>query len=378
MLKTELSFKGFVVTDWDGQHAGIASAAAGLDMVMPAAAYWADDALVKAVKNGSLPQIRLDDMATRILASWFKLGMDSPSYPALGVGMPAAITIPHPLVEGRDPASKSTLLQGAIEGHVLVKNVNHTLPLKSPTVLSLFGFDAYAPLVVNPDSGPLNKRTYGLDSVNATTEQLIGILFGISGDTVGTADLGTLTKGGGSGSGNGPYISAPYNAFEQQAYEDGTYLFWDFQNRDPDVVAASNACIVFINEFATEYQDRSSLADASADKLVNNVASKCSNTIVVIHNAGIRLVDAWIDNVNITAVIFAHTPGQDSGRALVEVMYGKQGFSGRLPYTVGHSERDYGSLLSPSLPGPNGGDTFLYPQSKFSSLSNSFRCTDTW
>lgn len=330
---------------------------------MPSAAFWADKALVKAIQNGSLPQTRVDDMATRILASFYHLGMDSPSYPALGIGLPAVVKDPHPLVEGRDPASKGTLLQGAIEGHVLVKNVNNTLPLKSPTLLSLFGFDAYAPLVVNPSGGPVNKWTYGLESVPATDEQLLLILGGLSNDTIGTANSGTLTKGGGSGSGYGPYISAPYNAFEQQAYEDGTYLFWDFQNQDPDVAAASNACIVFINEFATEIQDRPSLADVNADKLVKNVASKCSKTIVVIHNAGIRLVDAWIDNVNVTAVIFAHTPGQDSGRALVEVMYGKQGFSGRLPYTVAKSEKDYGSLLSPSLPGPAGSDTATYPQS---------------
>ncbi|QDS68965.1 hypothetical protein FKW77_008868 [Venturia effusa] len=365
LLKTELGFQGFVVSDWDGQHAGVASAAAGLDMVMPSPALWADHALEKAVQNGSLPQSRLDDMATRVLASWFKAGMDSPSYPALGIGLPAAILDPHQLVDGRDPTSKRSLLQGAIEGHVLVKNVNKTLPLKSPKLLSLFGYDAYAPLVVNPSSLFVNKWTYGLASVAANDSQLLSILAGIASGTIGTATQGTLTKGGGSGSAYGPYISAPYNAFEQQAYEDGTHLFWDFQNENPAVAAASNACIVFINEFATEILDRPSLADTASDKLVKNVASKCSNTIVVIHNAGIRLVDAWIDNVNVTAVIFAHTPGQDSGRALVEVMYGKQAFSGRLPYTVGRSERDYGNLLSPSQPGPKGSDTFLYPQSDF-------------
>lgn len=345
-------------------------------MVMPSEAYWANNSLVIAVQNGSLPQTRLDDMATRILASYYQLGMDSPSYPALGIGMPAVMTDPHPLVQGRDPASKSTLLQGAVEGHVLVKNVNNTLPLKSPTLLSLFGFDALVPSVVDPTSSPISKWLYGAESVNATDEELFLVLEGVSTITVGTAGAGTSTKGGGSGSSYGPYISAPYHAFEQQAYEDGTYLFWDFQNQDPEVVAASNACIVFINEFATEIQDRPSLADVNADKLVNNVARKCSNTIVVIHNAGIRLVDAWIDNVNITAVVFAHTPGQDSGRGLVEVMYGKQGFSGRLPYTVGRSESDYGSLLSPSLPGPVGSETFWYPQSKPSSLSSGFQCTD--
>lgn len=78
-----------------------------------------------------------------------------------------------------------------------------------------------------------------------------------------------------------------------------------------------------------------------------SVASKCANTMVFIHNAGIRLVDAWIEHPNVTAVMFAHLPGQDAGRALVPLIYGDASPSGRLPYTVGKTESDYGSLLGP-------------------------------
>lgn len=110
----------------------------GLDLVMPEAALW-NGSLSMAAQNGSLPQSRLDDMATRILAAWYLLGMDSPSYPAKGVGMPQDLNAPHKLVNAIDPASKRTLLQSAIEGHVLVKNINGALPLKKPLLLSLFG-----------------------------------------------------------------------------------------------------------------------------------------------------------------------------------------------------------------------------------------------
>jgi hypothetical protein len=84
--------------------------------------------------------------------------------------------------------------------------------------------------------------------------------------------------------------------------------------------------------------------------------------MVVVHAAGIRLVDPWIENSNITAVIMAHLPGQDSGRALVEILYGKQSPSGRLPYTIARQESDYGSLLDPTLPSD---ETPYYPQSNF-------------
>jgi beta-glucosidase len=84
--------------------------------------------------------------------------------------------------------------------------------------------------------------------------------------------------------------------------------------------------------------------------LVQNVAANCSNTIVVIHNAGIRIVDAWVDHPNITALVFAHLPGQDSGRSLIEVLYGYQAPSGKLPYTVAKQASDYGTLLAPDVP----------------------------
>lgn len=80
------------------------------------------------------------------------------------------------------------------------------------------------------------------------------------------------------------------------------------------------------------------------------------------HNAGIRVVDAWIEHPNVTAVIFGHLPGQDSGRALVEVMYGSQSPSGRLPYTVARRADDYGGLLWPVRPDNT---SSYYTQSSF-------------
>lgn len=350
LLKKEMGFRGFVVSDWMAQHSGVKSAKNGLDMVMPDAAYWKDNALAKAVNSSSMTQARLDDMATRILASYYKLGMDSPTYPPLGIGLPASITKPHTLIDARDPKARSTIFQAAVEGHVLVKNKNNTLPLRNPQLLSLFGFDTYAPLLNNPSSSPLSRWTLGANSL-AISDLAYGASIATGLGVPQIAEAGTLIGGSGSGAATGSYISAPYNAFENKAYEDGTALLWDFKSEDPDVHPGSTACIIFLNEFAMEGADRPGLADAKADRLVLNVARKCTNTIVVIHNAGIRLVEAWIEHVNVTAVILGHLPGQDSGRALVEVMYGKQSPSGRLSYTVARKEGDYGALLEPYVPG---------------------------
>ena len=38
ILKGELGFQGFIMSDWSAQHSGVASAFAGLDMTMPVSA----------------------------------------------------------------------------------------------------------------------------------------------------------------------------------------------------------------------------------------------------------------------------------------------------------------------------------------------------
>lgn len=65
LLKTELGFQGFVVSDWSAQYAGVATALAGLDVAMPnAGSHWGTQ-LSNAVSNGSVSESRLDDMITR-------------------------------------------------------------------------------------------------------------------------------------------------------------------------------------------------------------------------------------------------------------------------------------------------------------------------
>ncbi|KAF2876069.1 beta-glucosidase M [Massariosphaeria phaeospora] len=360
LLNGELGFQGFVVTDWGAQHSGLASAEAGLDMVMPSSSYWQDGNLTLMVTNGSLPQSRLDDMATRIVASWYRYSEST----SPGTGLSNNLLAPHVLVDARDPASKKTIMQGAIEGHVLVKNTNGALPLKkSPRLLSLFGYDAYAPLQNTPTTGSsFPKWPFGLEStqtipgVGYFNDTYLGSLFLSSepadAPTPDAALNGTLWTGGGSGATTPAYIDAPFDAFQRRARSDNTFLLWDFYSPAPSVEGASEACVVFINAVASEGWDRPNLADSYSDNLVEHVASQCNNTMVVIHNAGIRLVDRWIDNANITAVIYAHMPGQDSGQALVDIMYGAVSPSGRLPYTVAKRERDYGNTLGPALPSP--------------------------
>lgn len=364
LLKTELGFQGFVVSDWNSQASGVAAAMSGLEMAMPSdEGYWGQN-LSNAISNGSVPEWRLDDMVTRIVAAWYQMGQDSVDFPMPGVGMPADLMAPHKVVNARTAASKSTILQGAIEGHVLVKNVDKALPLKKPNMLSIFGYNAMPLSPYDPSSG-FSTWSLGAQGIDPTG-LLCGFTTGYGCPTVPAYRNGTLWSGGGSGSTTPSYVSSPYDALLQYSIDNDIALFWDFEtiNSTSSVDAASDACLVFINAYATEGFDRTSLRDDFSDALVKNIASQCSNTMVVIHSAGIRLVDQWIEHPNVTAVLFAHLPGQDSGRALVEILFGMQSPSGKLPYTLAKNESDYGGLLAPSQ--AEDGEYEYFPQSDFS------------
>ncbi|TIA59722.1 putative beta-glucosidase [Aureobasidium pullulans] len=122
---------------------------------------------------------------------------------------------------------------------------------------------------------------------------------------------------------------------------------WPFYDA---VKAGAGSTMCSYQRVNNSYDVRGTLADIYSDTLVTNVASRGKNTMVIIHSAGIRLVDRWIDHPNITAVIYANLPGQYSGTSLTEIIYGRSSPSGRLPFTVAKNESDYGSLLRPALP----------------------------
>ncbi|KAG6980877.1 putative beta-glucosidase M [Fusarium oxysporum f. sp. conglutinans] len=364
LLKTELGFQGYVLTDWDAQPSGVASVLAGLDMAMPTTKYLGLTNFTQAIRNGSVPLTRLNDMATRILASWFFTRQDL-DFPPPGIGMPLNTSQPHRRINARDSAAKNTILASAVEGHVLVKNINNALPLKKPLEVAVFGYSAHVPRMYGP-SGIGTGWRLGFSSANVSQ-----VLEKFAGTFVppfqGTARYGTIIIGGGSGANAAPYISSPFDALSQRAWEDDSSISWDFEQQNPTVAAEADVCLVFINAFASEAFDRPQLYDEDSDKIVLNVARQCNNTMVVIHNAGPTLVEAYADHPNITAIIYAHLPGQDSGRALVSLLYEDENFSGKLPYTIAKKESDYGQLLDPVQPT---GAYKLYPQSNFTEGTN--------
>lgn len=284
---------------------------------------------------------------SRIVAAWYLVGQNGTNFPLPGIGM-KNLTLPHEPLDARVPASKPILLAGAIAGHVLVKN-NGSLPFRGkPRMLSVYGYDATVPRTKNTDA--VFQLGY------FSSPEMAQAVLGTEQHFDQAAKGGTIVTGGRAGANAPSYISDPLSAIQQRARADNTWINWDLDSFNPSVNAASDACLVSINAFSTEGWDREGLRDDFSDGLVLNIANKCSNTIVVIHTVGVRLVDQWIDHPNITATIIAHLPGQDSGQALVQLLYGEAEFSGKLPYTIAKNESDYSVYHVCNDTGPRGTD----------------------
>lgn len=177
--------------------------------------------------------------------------------------------------------------------------------------------------------------------------------------------------GWGSGTANFPYLITPLEAIKARALQDRTVVqsvLDDYAYATINATARlASVSLVFVNANSGEYYisvdgndgDRSNLTLwHDGETLIANVAAHCNNTVVIIHAPGPVLLETFADHPNVTAIIFAGLPGQESGNSLVDVLYGAVNPSGKLPFTMGKAREDYGAAL---MYQPNG----IIPQQNF-------------
>ncbi|KAI0457960.1 beta-glucosidase-like protein [Xylaria acuta] len=343
LLKDELGFQGLVMTDWLAQISGVGSALAGLDMSMPGDTFgnnipllgysnWQYE-LTRSVLNGSVPVDRLNDMATRVVATWYKMGQDSADYPPpnfssntadrVGPLYPGALISPTGVVNeyvNVQADHKTVAKQVAQEAITLLKNADSFLPITTSAPLFVFGTDAQA----DPQG------------VNSCTDK--------------SCNRALLGMGWGSGSANYPYLDDPISSLKRKA---ANVTYYDTDSF-PKVAAArdGDVAVVFINSDSGEntYTVENNHGDRDAsglsawhngDDLVEKAAAAYDNVVVVVHTVGPIIVEPWIDLPSVKAVLVAHLPGQEAGDSLTEVLFGEVSPSGHLPYTIPVSEDDY-------------------------------------
>jgi beta-glucosidase len=209
LLKSELDFQGFVMTDWGGHHSGVGDALAGLDMSMPGdigfdsgTSFWGTN-LTVAVLNGTVPEWRVDDMAVRIMSAYYKVGrdrykvpinfdswtLDTYGYEHWAANQGYGVINEHVDVRGNHA---QIIRQIGSASAVLLKNVDGALPLTGKEQLvGVFGEDAGS----NP--------------------------WGVNGCSDRGCDNGTLAMGWGSGTANFPYLVTPEQAIQSEVLSNG-------------------------------------------------------------------------------------------------------------------------------------------------------------
>ncbi|KAJ7741326.1 glycoside hydrolase family 3 protein [Mycena metata] len=332
ILKVEFGFQGYVMSDWGATHSTTPAILSGLDVTMPGSlvpgtnSSFFGTALISAVQNGSVPESRVDDMALRVLAAWYKLGQDS--------GYPPVNFDSH---NNNAPDDEQVNVQGDHKvlireigkaSTVLLKNVNNVLPFKQLKTIGIIGNGAGA-AARGPNEFPDRQ-----------------------------GDDGVLGMGWGSGTATYPYLVTPVDAITARAAEDGTTVSSSLSDTDLAAAAAvasdKDVALVFITADSGEggglvegnAGDRNDLqAWHNGDTLVQQVAQFSANTIVVVNSVGPIVVEAWIEHPNVTAVVWSGLPGQEAGNAVTDVLFGAYNPSGRLPFTIGKSITDYAAQV---------------------------------
>ncbi|KAJ7183523.1 glycoside hydrolase family 3 protein [Mycena filopes] len=335
-------FQGFVVSDWGATHDSASdNANAGLDMEQPGDyiligggvfnGVLGIGSLTSDVNSGSVPLARLNQMVSRILAAWYRLGQDT-GYPAVNFDAQhsdGSGTL-NLNVDVRSSAHTALAREIAGASAVLLKNAANALPLSTPGLrakrVAIVGQDALIPNLNCGDSNECND--------------------------------GTVTIGWGSGSNSLLFTVPPITALNSTFTAAGAVVATSLTNdltAGPKAAKGADVAIVLVNAMSGElglYQsvdgnegDRNDLElwfDGST--LVQNVAAACNNTIVVVHSVG-PVHMPWTTHPNISAIIYAGVPGEQTGPGLVDVLLGTVNPSGRLPFSIADDETSYGTTI---------------------------------
>ena len=291
VLKGEMGFDGFLVSDWQGidQIPGdydsdvVTAINAGIDMVMVPYDYKTFIlSLTRAVEGGEVSQARIDDAVRRILTVKMELGLFERPYSDESLRTLVATE------EHLDLA-----LEAVRESLVLLKNEEDTLPLAKDT-----------PLIFVAGQG---ADDIGMQCGGWTIEW--------------QGELGAITPGVTILEGIETTVSESTNVrYEPAADFDGD-----------GAVADIGIVVVGETPYAEGVGDRADLSLSAADTALIEAMRAQSEKLVVILLSGrpmiiteqLQMADAWVA---------AWLPGTE-GDGVAQVLFGETPFTGKLAYT---------------------------------------------
>ncbi|KAF7319475.1 Glycoside hydrolase family 3 protein [Mycena chlorophos] len=353
-------FQGYIVSDWGATHDSASdNANAGLDMEQPGdwiligggtfGGTLGIGSLEDDVNSGSVTLARMNQMVVNILTPWYRLGQDV-GYPAINFDAqtPDGTGSENLNVNVRSDNHTALAREIAADSAVLLRNVDKVLPLTASSfkTAAIVGLDAIIP---------------NLDCADNNENQ---------------CDDGTMPIGWGSGSNLLDYTVPPITALNETFNAAGvkvTTSLTNDLNAGPAAAVGKDVAIVLANAMSGELGfyvsvngnegDRNDLELwYSGSQLIQNVAAVNKNTIVVIHSVGPVDMSGFATHPNVTAIIYAGAPGEQTGWGLVDVLFGAVNPSGRLPFSIDDNPSAYGTTIVTSPGFPVGFPTINYTE----------------
>jgi beta-glucosidase len=176
ILKGEMGFRGYVLSDWGSVHGTVEAATAGLDQELAFEKYYGRH-LRDAVRSGELGAEIVDDKARRIATAMFRFGL---------FDRPVEVT---PLPDAEHGARSGEI---AAQGVVLLKNASALLPLSTDVAsIAVIGADAVNANAQGAGAARV-EPTYSvspLDGIRARAGPAVKVEHAPGGDAVSAADL---------------------------------------------------------------------------------------------------------------------------------------------------------------------------------------------
>lgn len=310
ILRDEWGFDGIVMTDWTSLRDTGAQIMAGNDLMEPGDQSQIDD-IINQVKNGTLKESDLDICVKRIL----NYIVNTPSFAKY------AYSNKPDLKAHADVTRKS-----AVEGMVLLKNDNNTLPIRNPEKVSVFGTTSYNFVAGGSGSGDVNKAY--------------------------TIDMMTGLKG--AGFNVNEKLAKLYNSWSDYqrnitaAMPNPPKVFWGtvvlpempISRHVIDVQAQeSDIAIITLGRQAGEGMDRTIDGDFTLSDIERNlIQDVCESfhlqgkkVVVVLNMGNVLETSSWKNLPD--AILLAWQPGQEGGYSVADALTGVESPSGKLTMT---------------------------------------------
>ncbi|HJU54479.1 MAG TPA: glycoside hydrolase family 3 N-terminal domain-containing protein [Pyrinomonadaceae bacterium] len=320
ILRNELGFQGFAVSDWedikklvtqwrvaaDEREATRMAVMAGIDMSMVPSDYSFADHLIALVKEGKVPVTRIDEAVRRILRVKFELGLFENSMPD-----------PAMKINFGTNASRDTSLQAARESMTLLKNENNLLPLSKNRKVLVTGPTAHSIISLN------NGWSYvwqGSEASLYPTDRptILQAIEGKIGKNISYEPGTKITRPPGSPSG-----STPTDREEEVDIPAAVRAA-----RDADVV------VLCLGE-GSYTETPGNITDLTLGepqlRLAEAIQATGKPIVLVLVEGRPRVINRIADKSQ--AILMAYNPGNEGGTAVADVLFGDHNPSGKLPFT---------------------------------------------